>query len=82
MPYIKLRKQADGTLRYTAIVRIRRNGKMLHQEAKTFTQRSAAERWGKHREVALENPTALSRAQQRCLTAWDPSSRTTAPTVR
>nr|WP_298719887.1 site-specific integrase [uncultured Steroidobacter sp.] len=64
MPYIKLRKQADGSLRYTAIVRIRRNGKMLHQEAKTFTHRSAAERWGKHREVALENPTALARAQQ------------------
>jgi hypothetical protein len=64
MPYIKLRKQAEGSVRYTAIVRIRRNGKMLHQEAKTFTHRSAAERWGKHREVALENPTALSRAQQ------------------
>jgi hypothetical protein len=47
MPYSKLRKQADGSLRYTAIVRIRRNGKMLHQEAKTFTHRSAAERWGK-----------------------------------
>lgn len=38
MPYTKLRKQADGSLRYTAIVRIRRIGKMLHQEAKTFTQ--------------------------------------------
>jgi hypothetical protein len=36
MPYIKLRKHADGSLRYTAIVRIRRSGKMLHQEAKTF----------------------------------------------
>jgi hypothetical protein len=28
MPYIKLRKQADGSLRYTATVRIRRNGKV------------------------------------------------------
>lgn len=64
MPYIKLRKQAGGSVRYTAIVRIRRSGKMLHQEAKTFTHRSAAERWAKHREVALENPTALARAQQ------------------
>ncbi|GFE87726.1 tyrosine-type recombinase/integrase [Steroidobacter agaridevorans] len=64
MPYIKLRKQADGSVRYTAIVRIRRSGKMLHQEAKTFTHRTAAERWAKHREVALENPTALARAQQ------------------
>jgi hypothetical protein len=44
MPYIRSRKQADGSQRYTAIVRIRRSGKMLHQEAKTFTHRSAAER--------------------------------------
>jgi hypothetical protein len=64
MPTIKARKQADGSHRYTAIVRIRRQGKVLHQEAKTFAHRSAAERWGKHREVALEEPTALARAQQ------------------
>jgi integrase len=64
MPYIRSRKQADGSQRYTAIVRIRRSGKMLHQEAKTFTHRSAAERWARHREVALEDPAALVRAQQ------------------
>lgn len=64
MPYIRSRKQADGTQRHTAIVRIRRSGKMLHQEAKTFTHRSAAERWARHREVALEDPAALVRAQQ------------------
>ena len=64
MPAIKARKQVDGSLRYTAVVRIRRQGKVLHQEAKTFAHRSAAERWGKHREVALEDPSALVRAQQ------------------
>lgn len=62
MPTIKARKQADSSLRYTAVVRIRRQGKVLHQEAKTFAHRSAAERWGKHREVALEDPSALVRA--------------------
>jgi integrase len=64
MPAIKARKQADGSTRYTAVVRIRRQGKVLHQEAKTFAYRSAAERWGKQREVALEDPSALVRAQQ------------------
>lgn len=64
MPTIKARKQADGSLRYTVVVRIRRQGKVLHQEAKTFAHRSAAERWGKHREVDLENPANLVRAQQ------------------
>jgi hypothetical protein len=64
MPAIKARKQADGSTRYTAVVRIRRQGKVLHQEAKTFAYRSAAERWAKQREVALEDPSALVRAQQ------------------
>lgn len=64
MPAIKARKQADGSVRYTAVVRIRRQGKVLHQEAKTFAHRSAAERWGKHREVALQTPSNLVRAQQ------------------
>jgi len=31
--------------------------------AKSFAYRSAAERWGKQREVALEDPAALVRAQ-------------------
>jgi hypothetical protein len=64
MATIKARKQADGSLRYTVVVRIRRQGKVLHQEAKTFAHRSAAERWGKHREVDLETPANLVRAQQ------------------
>jgi integrase len=64
MPYIKSRKQADGSSRYTAIVRLRRSGKILHQEAKTFAHRSAAERWAKHREVSLEDPSNLVRARQ------------------
>lgn len=64
MPHILARKQADGSTRYTAVVRIRRSGKVLYREAKTFAHRSAAERWGKHREVALENPAALVRAKQ------------------
>jgi hypothetical protein len=64
MPAIKARKQADGSTRYTAVVRMRRQGKVLHQEAKTFAYRSAAERWGKQREVALEDPATLVRAQQ------------------
>ena len=33
MPTIKARKQANGTTRYTAIVRIRRGGAILHRES-------------------------------------------------
>jgi hypothetical protein len=64
MPTIKVRKQTDGITRYTAIVRIRRGGAILHRESRTFAHRSAALSWAKHREVALEDPSALTRVQQ------------------
>jgi integrase len=50
-------------MRYTAIVRIRRGGKILHRESRTFAHRSAALSWARHREVELENPGALVRVQ-------------------
>jgi integrase len=64
MPYIKVRKQSDHSTRYTAIVRLRRGKTIVHQEARTFAHRSAAVSWAKHREVVLEQPGALTRAQQ------------------
>ena len=68
MAYVKVRKKADGTTRYTAIVRLRRGKAIIHQEAKTFTHRSAAVTWAKHREVELENPIALRRKQHATIT--------------
>lgn len=64
MPTIKVRKQANGTTRYTAIVRLRRHGKILHRESRTFAHHSAALSWAKHREVALEDPAELARPRQ------------------
>jgi integrase len=61
MSTIKIRKQANGATRYTAIVRLRRKGAILHRESRTFTHRSAALSWAKHREVALEDPAELAR---------------------
>jgi hypothetical protein len=59
MATIRARKQADGSTRYTAIVRMRKGRTLVHHECKTFTRRSAALTWAKHREVALEDPAAL-----------------------
>jgi integrase len=64
MAYIKVRKQSDGSTRYTAIIRLRNGKTIVHQEAKTFAHRSAAVTWAKHREVELENPSFLARVQQ------------------
>jgi hypothetical protein len=44
-------------------VRIRRGTTVVHRESRTFTHRSAALTWAKHREVALENPAELTRQQ-------------------
>lgn len=63
MAYIKIRKQSDGSTRYTAIVRLRRGKTIVHQEARTFAHRVAAVTWAKHREVVLEDPSALARVQ-------------------
>lgn len=63
MATIRARRQANGTTRYTAIVRIRKGTVVIHQEAKTFSHRSAALTWARHREVTLEDPAVLIRAQ-------------------
>jgi integrase len=68
MAYIKVRKQSDGSTRYTAIIRLRCGKSIVHQEARTFAHRSAAVTWAKHREVELENPGALTRVQHGTLT--------------
>src|SRR5215218_5311568 len=62
MATIKIRKQAHGESRYTAIVRVRSGQTVLHSESKTFGHRSAASIWAKKREVALEDPAELQRA--------------------
>ena len=68
MATIKARRQANGSIRYTAIVRKRVGKTIVHREAKTFTHRSAALSWARHREVELENPAALTRKQHGTVT--------------
>jgi integrase len=61
MAHILTRKYGSGSLRYTAVVRIRQGTQVIHREAKTFSHRAAAERWAKAREVALEDPSSQFR---------------------
>ena len=49
MPTIKVRKQTNGSTRYTALVRLRRGTTVLHQERRTVTHRTAALSWAKYR---------------------------------
>src|SRR5579862_8598914 len=63
MATIRARRQANGLTRYTAIIRLRKGTAVIHSEAKTFAHRAAAVTWARHREVQLEDPAALVRAQ-------------------
>ena len=71
MATIRARRQADGSTRYTAYVRIRRGKAVLHTESRTFAHRSAALTWARHREVALDDPSALVQVKQGSTTVAD-----------
>lgn len=64
MATIRMRKRADGSCGYTAQIRIHDGRAVVHQEAKTFSRRAAADKWARAREVELEDPGALMRAQE------------------
>ena len=63
MAHILTRKYPNGKSRFTAVIRIRQGKRIVHREAKTFSLRSAALTWAKHREVALEDPDTRARVQ-------------------
>ena len=58
MATIVARKRADGP-RFTAVVRLNRDGKLVHRESKTFSTRAAAKEWGKRRGVELQDTKSL-----------------------
>lgn len=70
MGTIVSRKRRDGTVAYTAQVRIKRGGKVIHSEAQTFNRKSAASAWLKKRETELAQPGVIN-----ALNAPDPALR-------
>jgi hypothetical protein len=62
MATIRARPARDGSLRFTAVIRMKKDGRLMHQEAKTLSSLAAAREWAKRREVELEDATALIRA--------------------
>lgn len=55
------RKRKDGSLGHTAVIRIKRDGKVIHTETQTFDRDQAARAWLKKRETELAQPGALTR---------------------
>lgn len=63
MGTITTRKRKDGTMAYTARVRITHGGKVIHQETQTFDRKQAASAWIKKRETELAEPGAIAAAK-------------------
>ncbi len=55
------RKRKDGTLGHTAVIRIKRGGKLVHSETQTFEREQVAKAWLKKRETELAQPGALEK---------------------
>lgn len=62
------RKRKDGSTGYTALVRIKRQGKVIHSESETFDREQAAKLWMRKREAELAEPGALSKGPDPLLT--------------
>jgi len=61
MGTITTRNRNDGTPVYKAQVRIKTNGKIVHQETQTFERQQVAKAWITKRETELHEPGALER---------------------
>lgn len=61
MGTITARKRADKSIGYTAQIRIKEAGKIIHTESKTFDRRQVAAAWLKKRETELKDPETLEK---------------------
>jgi len=68
MGTIAERRRKNGSKAYTAQIRIKRDGVIVHSEAQTFDRRPAASAWLKKRETELAEPGALDRVKQEDVT--------------
>ena len=62
MATITSRKRKEG-MRYSAQIRIKRNGKVVHTETETFDKKSLAKEWAARRESELKVPGVLEQVR-------------------
>ena len=64
MATIRARKRTDGSISYTAQIRLIREGAQVYQESQTFARKQAAQAWVRKREAELDQPGAIERANR------------------
>ena len=69
MGSILKRKRKDGTYGYTAMVRLKRAGKLIYSQTETFDREQAATAWLKKRETELAQTGALDKPNDPTLAA-------------
>mgnify|MGYP000608808268 FL=1 len=74
MATIRKRKKADGSLSYTAVIRIKQKGRLIYTESRTFSKDSNAKVWARRRETELEVSGELAAAIAKKDTGVDSSS--------
>jgi hypothetical protein len=67
MATIRPRRRQNGTLAYLAEVRIKKDGRLVHRESKTFDKRRAATEWAARLEKDLNKPNGVPRRQHQAL---------------
>lgn len=65
------RRQKDGSQRYRAQIRIKKDGQVIYSESKTFSKKAMAAAWLAKREPELEEPGAIDSAKYKGLTVGD-----------
>ena len=58
---IRAGKRTDGSISYTAQIRLFRDGVQVYQESQTFARKQAAQVWVRKLEVELDQPGAIER---------------------
>jgi integrase len=82
MGSIAPRKRKDGTTGYTAQIVLKKDGAVVHREARTFDRRQAAAIWLDKRETELRAPGGLERAKRKGETLADAIDRYTRESLK
>lgn len=65
MATIRKRTNSKGEARFEAIIRLKRQGVLIHRESRAFGRKALAVDWAKRRELELEAPGALDAIKPR-----------------
>src|SRR5690554_1068743 len=65
---ITTRERSNGTKSYRAEIKLKRKGKVVYQESRTFDRKALAKDWASRRELELQEPDALNKVMHRGVT--------------